>query len=876
MRYDAFLSYSHGANQRLSAAIEVTLEALGKRWDERRALLVFRDVSKQSATHDLAGDLLARLDASRFLVLLASPEAARSEWVGQEVRHWLRTKGLGSLLLAHVGGELVWDDAAARFDPARTDALPAVLLEAYAAEPKWVDFRWACGEEGLGPEHERFADSVADLSAAIQGRAKDEIVGTQLREHRKALARRVAQQASVFVGYQPELGLLLAAAADELSSSPDTRRALLGALEETADLGAVLGTDGRVTSIALDAAGTTLLAGLADGAVEEWDAERAARRRSFRLGPSSAVTALAFGPGGSAFAAGFADSVVAVASRDGRVLVTGQARARPQRVALDDRQGFLASAGEASDPPVLSVEVWGLKSGTHVVPYSAEYGLLNYICFDPQGRFLKVFEQNTIITFDALNGAELRRRELPFYLRPGPKACTPDGRVGVYTSFDGGVVALYDTDTWEETKEENALADEYEGVTYGVGLSPSADAAAVVANRRLTVMDTSGERPAVECVGLPPGEVELGVTNGGRAVAVLGGGRAQLHLPGRKSRLGLSLMEGVEPPSVISGVGDAAFGPEGSLLAWVAAPAAAADEVMRPGRPPGETVAVWDCAERRWAASVPSGSAYQICFDGDGRLVVLSLEGVVSAWDVKSGRQTSSAARLSGGAISGGTVRLWCPAGGRPLLFAHAAGRTELYGALDAGGPVWSRPPAESGNVIRVATSRGARFALADDAGRVEVWDFGAPPVYTTRVTNPYLTNIVLSGDGRLLAVWEPGGNLAVHDVEAATVLADFAVVELADAAFSADARLLFVLASDGRITLHELPGGLIVGALQGMAGATWGQLRAGRDSRRLAELAAGGALTLWDVDPASWRAAARNVAGRELTDPEKTRFHLG
>src|SRR3954470_18493259 len=102
MRYDAFLSYSHGASRRLAAAVELTLEGLGKRWDERRALTVFRDVSKQSGTSDLTGDLLARLDASRFLILLASPEAARSPWVAQEVRYWLDTKGLGCLLLALV------------------------------------------------------------------------------------------------------------------------------------------------------------------------------------------------------------------------------------------------------------------------------------------------------------------------------------------------------------------------------------------------------------------------------------------------------------------------------------------------------------------------------------------------------------------------------------------------------------------------------------------------------------------------------------------------------------------------------------------------------------------------------------------------------
>ncbi|HEX8685660.1 MAG TPA: hypothetical protein VF654_04135, partial [Pyrinomonadaceae bacterium] len=329
MSYDAFLSYSHGASQRLAAAIELTLEGLGKPWDERRALTVFRDVSKQSVTSDLAADLLARLDASRFFVLLASPEAARSPWVAQEVRHWLDTKGLGKLLLALVGGDLVWDSGAGRFDAALTTALPPLLRDAYTAVPKWVDFRWALGEQGLGVDHERFADCVADLSAAVQGRSKDEIVGTQLREHRKAAARLVAQHASTLVSYQPDLALLLAAAAAGLSSNADTRRALLGVLESTADIAAILGVGGRVTSFALDATGATLLAGLQDGTVEEWEPATGTRRREIRLARDGPVTALAFNLQGSAFAAGFGDGVVAVVTREGRVLSTVRAGARP-------------------------------------------------------------------------------------------------------------------------------------------------------------------------------------------------------------------------------------------------------------------------------------------------------------------------------------------------------------------------------------------------------------------------------------------------------------------------------------------------------------------------------------------------------------------
>lgn len=876
MVYDAFLSYSHGASQRLAAAIELTLEGLGKRWDARRALTVFRDVSKQSVTSDLTADLRARLDASRFLVLLASPEAARSEWVAQEVCHWLATKGLGRLLLALVGGELVWDARAGRFDPARTTALPAPLLEAYAAEPKWVDFRWAGEEKGLGISHERFADCVADLSAAIQGRGKDEIVGAQLREHTKVVSRRVAQQASTLVGYQPDLALLLAAAATELDSNTDTRRALLGSLESAGDLGAVLGVGGRVTSFALGSGGTTLLAGRHDGTVEEWNPATGARLREFRPGPDSAVTALAFNLQDSAFAAGFADGTVAVASCDGRVLGTVRAAALPRRVALDNRADFVAAATETSDLSHVAVELWGLRTGSHIVPYSTEYAVIKHLCFDRQGRALRFFDLSSALTFDALSGDEVRRRELPLYPRPGPKSFTPDGRVCVQTSFDGGAVSLFDTEAPEESAEEEYLADEFEGVSYGVAVSPGVDCAAVVANGRLKVIYTDGRRPAVECAGMPPGEVELGLTPGGRAVAVLGDGRAQLHWPGRKSRLGQTLLAEVELPSVIRGVGDAAFSPGGRYLAWVVNPLANPEEVARAGRPPGETVAVWDCREGLWAASFASGSAYQIAFDGDRALVVISLDGEVSSWDIESGARTRSAARLSSHAITGGIVRLWRPSGGGHLLLTHRGDTTAVYGALDASpAPVWSRPARGEAGVTMMAVSGSTRFALCDAGGTVEVWEIGGGLVYTTKVVNPHAARMTLSDDGRLLALAEADGDLALHDVDAATLRTEIVVGDAADFALAPDARSIFVLASDGRITLYDLPDGLIAGTLRGAPGTTWGLLRTGPDPRWLAELTEGGALTLWDVGLDSWRATARRVAGRGLTESEKARFHL-
>ena len=50
---------------------------------------MFRDDAALAIRPSLWSDVRDKLDASRFLVLLASPAAADSRWVDLELRHWL-------------------------------------------------------------------------------------------------------------------------------------------------------------------------------------------------------------------------------------------------------------------------------------------------------------------------------------------------------------------------------------------------------------------------------------------------------------------------------------------------------------------------------------------------------------------------------------------------------------------------------------------------------------------------------------------------------------------------------------------------------------------------------------------------------------------
>ena len=83
--YDAFLSYAHDADEVFAPVVQRGLQHLAKPWNRRRVMEVFRDETSLAASPGLWPSIRAALDASRWLVVLASPEAARSDWVGEEI-----------------------------------------------------------------------------------------------------------------------------------------------------------------------------------------------------------------------------------------------------------------------------------------------------------------------------------------------------------------------------------------------------------------------------------------------------------------------------------------------------------------------------------------------------------------------------------------------------------------------------------------------------------------------------------------------------------------------------------------------------------------------------------------------------------------------
>src|SRR6476469_8713449 len=146
MAYDAFISYSHAADGNLAPALQAGLQRLAKPWYRPRALRVFRDDTGLAVSPQLWASISAAMEASRYFVLLCSPEAAASSWVNREVEHWIAHHPVEPVLPVLTEGTLVWDPARGDYDTGLSSALPPALIGRFADEPRHLDLRWARGE----------------------------------------------------------------------------------------------------------------------------------------------------------------------------------------------------------------------------------------------------------------------------------------------------------------------------------------------------------------------------------------------------------------------------------------------------------------------------------------------------------------------------------------------------------------------------------------------------------------------------------------------------------------------------------------------------------------------------------------------------------
>jgi hypothetical protein len=187
MNYNAFISYSHAADNQLAPKLQRALQQFAKPFYKLRALNIFRDQTSLVSTPELWPTIQKALHASEYFILLASKDAAQSTWVQKEVQEWLDTHGgsVKQMLIVLTNDTIVWDNAANDFDWKLTDAIPHNLKGKFESEPLFVDLKWAKTEKEVTLKSPNFADAIATLAAPLHGVAKEEIYGEENKQHRK-------------------------------------------------------------------------------------------------------------------------------------------------------------------------------------------------------------------------------------------------------------------------------------------------------------------------------------------------------------------------------------------------------------------------------------------------------------------------------------------------------------------------------------------------------------------------------------------------------------------------------------------------------------------------------------------------------------------
>lgn len=486
--YKAFISYSHAADGKLAPALQTGLERFAKPWHRLRAFRVFRDKTGLSVTPALWGSIQRALESSEYFILLASPAAAQSNWVQQEVKFWLQHRSTDKLLIVLTDGAIAWDSTANDFDWTRTDALPRLLERRFGEEPNYLDLGWARQDTDLSLRRPRFLDAIASLAATLRHVPLDDLIGEDVAHHRTT--RRLLQAGvalllslTAFAFYTAYVANRAARVAQGLEAERDSKlasdrraadeRAKQAEAERVASLerGRAAATSRRLASAALDALPkdrelSTLLAIEAVQISPTPEAENALRQALIRSvppislrGPRRMVTRVAFGRSGGRLLAVFedgsiriwktseppvaldasavvypnADGASAALSPDGSMVLTSPYRSL---------RTFLEPEGNGA-----AARLWDAATGRLV--WELKHPYVQHAAFSPDGRrVVTAGDDQRVVIWDVASGARIAELE------------DHEGRVvHVEFSADGRWFATAGRDGTDDTVRIRSAAD---------------------------------------------------------------------------------------------------------------------------------------------------------------------------------------------------------------------------------------------------------------------------------------------------------------------------------------------------------------------------------------------------------------------------------
>lgn len=859
--YDGFISYSHAADGHLAPALQGGLQSLSKPWYRRRALRVFRDKTSLSASPQLWPSIEGALSRSRYFVLLASPEAARSHWIEQEVRWWRAHRSHDTLLIALTDGELGWDGALGDFDSAA--AIPPALRGWFPAEPLWVDLRWARGQRDLSMRNPRFRDGVGDLAAPLHGLPKDELIGEDISQHRRtvrlaraavatlvlllvaavvgglvaleqrnraedernlAFARELATNSTAQRSTDPELALLLGAEAVRTRAIPETENALRAALAGNHLRAVIPAGEQQLNDAEFSPDGKTALTAGDDGKVRIFEVPSGVLTETFRAGPPG-LTHAAFARKGNLVLTTNERSASklwdAVTGRLVQVLPDRAERVSGGAISPDGE--LIATAG------LEGLHLWTRGGRSRGVIWSPQDSIES-VAFSPDGKLLASATWWRDLRVWRLDEgiATPKMRVRPFSIQS--ISFDPLGRA-VLTASEDGVVRRWDVASGKPTTlRKEASETLYPREPLAAKVSSDRSLLAVgYGDGTLAVEDSTehGRDFTIQTGGVEVTDLDFS-PDGASIVTAQADGTARLFGVTATDRLVATL-------GSTGGANSVAFSADGRFVAAVFTASLEFHGVDTSLLPRG--VWVWRLSDRRaWRASAKEGDR-RADFSPDADLVAIAGKAGTRVWRIFARRPTLRFSgpstdvafspdgsllaiveksgevrvrRLSDGRVvevlrggsARGVRRVDFSADGSSLLALGTDGVIRLWNR-DEGTAAQRFGDRDSHFAGAALSPSGDAIAVTSDTRLGEIDLESGETTWTAPVNSSGLRSVAYSADGRVILVVGDDDKATVFDAESLLPITDFTSESLAAAAFG-DNSALVALADSGGLRVYR------------------------------------------------------------------------
>lgn len=935
LRYKAFLSYSHAADGNLAPAVQAALHRIARPWYRVRSIWVFRDKTGLSATPSLWGTIQAALSESEYFLLMASPEAAASKWVQQEVEWWLSKWSTKNMLVLLTDGEIQWDASAKDWDWSRTTALPQNLRGRTEEEFLWVDLRWARSEENLSLRHSQFRAAILDIAATLLGRAKESLDSEDVRVYRR---NRSAAYASVVVS------LLLAAGAvtgaflanqqraratnEARRADTEAARAKRNADEATKQKNAALAANvvaeqrrreaerqariansGRLAATALLQKSAqfdlfSLLAAEAYRTAPTFEARNAllgALQANGRLAAylhhPAAMHSAAFSPNGRILATGGADGIIRfwdVASR--RVIregFQGQKQAITKLAFRPDGKVLVCATDKDS-----ALRVWDLDSGKPIGEPLMDNFVEEDMAFSPDGKlFASVVPPGIVRIWDAHSWRVLEDlNEAKNFA--GAIAFSPDGKVlAMEVRYD---IRFVDLATRQPIGPSIDTSSVTKDAIVCLAFSPDGKTLATAATNRVQLWDVSTRQAVgsaiigdelyhVRTVGFSPDGNRLAIANQNFTVQLWD----------------IALQYGEPLAAHREGIWGAYFSPDGKLLASVGDDgvllwrvndrstlssslqaktklnglAFSPDGNVLAAAGDDNTVQFWDPRSRKrlpYGLRGHPGRVLKVAFSPDGRTIVSGdSEGLIGIWDGHSLKSTGRLLRADMHAVMDLAIH---PGGG---MIAVASDRLRILDT--ATHQMAGQAKIDAYGVYSVAFSPdGKMLAASGGDGEIRIWDMTADPLlgHWFRLVeggNGGASSLAFSPDNKILAI-ASGFKIQLWDIVHRQLLGEPLTGHrdyILSLAFSPNGETLVSGGRDQTVRLWDVASQQPLGEEFDGHGGEVQAVAFSPDGKMVASASSDETIRLWDVDPISWSSRVCTRANRNLSLAE-WRHYLG